>query len=109
MKVFTSLFSKSDRGVGQRPTVTAVSIRAANYWFIFLCGYLLKERTETVCSHNILATRSFLTLSKFSPFFLSKEAQRRTYLLRKLKAEMVSLVATSDEGAALDPQTFGKV
>jgi len=47
MKVFDRPFFKKVAGGGAEPRITPF------LWF-FLCGYLLKERTETVFSHKQL-------------------------------------------------------
>ncbi|MBR2407188.1 MAG: hypothetical protein IKB04_09170, partial [Clostridia bacterium] len=45
-------FSKKRPGFGAEP-------RKMPFLWFFLCGYLLKERTETVFSRNILTTTRF--------------------------------------------------
>jgi hypothetical protein len=56
---FCPPFSKSDRGSGQSLEKTPFQF-AQRITGSFLCGYLLKERTETVYSHNIPTAVRFI-------------------------------------------------
>jgi hypothetical protein len=76
MKSLDRAFSKARGVLGQRPeslVATNETFPSPFLWF-FLCGYLLKERTGTICSkENVLFpakkapryARSFLLIPKY--------------------------------------------
>jgi hypothetical protein len=61
MKSFDQTFSKVCGVLGQSPEsrpqarniLNGISIREANYWFIFFAPAVSKKRTETIFSHKI--------------------------------------------------------
>ena len=102
MNVFASLFSKKRLGLGATPRDNAVLICEANKFFF--CGYLLKKERKRFAQCKPITKWEKTPLVVFSLFFAFSE---KFTLFRALSNAMgISLVATSDKGAALDPRPF---
>jgi hypothetical protein len=70
MKSFDQTFSKVCGVLGQSPEsrpqarniLNGISIREANYWFIFFVPAVSKKRTERIFSHNIPTKQATLEI-----------------------------------------------
>jgi hypothetical protein len=94
LKVFASLFSKSDRGLGAAPQVAPAGAKPFHAVFASFCGFLLKKKGNGLRSvtHNQntpskalgTAEGSFSPLSRDKLCTLHKMNLQQIYTLSKL-------------------------